>query len=303
MATETAILFLGAAALTVALVLAAMRMAPERTLYRLGTRWRRQSAASSVAIVATLVALSGASLSQVTAPAPVGAQSLDQPDAGLSTTAAGNTEDSNLSDGRAIERLRQYANSIKAKQQLLATSQSQGGGEAAESLPDVDTMIARLAARLEKQPNDVEGWRMLGWSYLRTSKYQKAIEAYRAALALDPKNDEIKTALDEAQTAASGKSSWEAAQSDIDQQAIGPANADGENKPMITAMVERLARRLESSPNDVDGWVRLMRARTVLGEIDQARDALRNALAAFAQDDASRVRLAAAAKEFGLSAY
>lgn len=53
---------------------------------------------------------------------------------------------------------------------------------------------------------------------------------------------------------------------------------------MIRAMVNRLADRLEASPDDLDGWLRLARARTVLGETEQAADAYERA-AALRPDD------------------
>lgn len=72
---------------------------------------------------------------------------------------------------------------------------------------------------------------------------------------------------------------------------------------MIRDMVDRLAKRLEDTPRDADGWLRLMRARTVLGESEQAHEALRRALSTFADDKPTRDRIEADAKELGLSAY
>lgn len=42
----------------------------------------------------------------------------------------------------------------------------------------------------------------------------------------------------------------------------------------IRSMVDRLATRLEETPDDLDGWLRLANAYSVLGERDQAREAL-----------------------------
>lgn len=58
-------------------------------------------------------------------------------------------------------------------------------------LDDVDTMIARLAARLEGAPGDVEGWKMLGWSYSGTGRYEDAAGAYARAAALAPGDADI----------------------------------------------------------------------------------------------------------------
>lgn len=62
----------------------------------------------------------------------------------------------------------------------------------------------------------------------------------------------------------------------------GPSQADvqaaqgmapQDRNAMIRGMVEGLAQRLEENPNDRDGWLRLARAWTVLGEADKARAA------------------------------
>ncbi len=47
---------------------------------------------------------------------------------------------------------------------------------AGKPLPDVNTMIDRLAARLEIAPGDIKGWRMLGWSYFNTGRYEQAAD-------------------------------------------------------------------------------------------------------------------------------
>lgn len=61
---------------------------------------------------------------------------------------------------------------------------------------------------------------------------------------------------------------------------------------MIRGMVEGLAARLEQNPNDVEGWLRLARAREVLGEGDAAREALRRAVAAAPDRIDARLALA-----------
>lgn len=60
-----------------------------------------------------------------------------------------------------------------------------GNATTGQPVASVDTMIANLAARLEDDPEDAEGWRMLGWSYFQTENYLGAVEAYSRAVALD----------------------------------------------------------------------------------------------------------------------
>ena len=47
-------------------------------------------------------------------------------------------------------------------------------------------------------------------------------------------------------------------------------------------MVASLAARLKDNPEDAQGWLRLIRAYTVLGEADKAKDALATARKTFA---------------------
>ena len=58
---------------------------------------------------------------------------------------------------------------------------------------------------------------------------------------------------------------------------------------MIRGMVERLASRLKQNGDDVDGWLRLVRAYVVMGDRDKARGALTDARQAVA-NDAERLR-------------
>jgi len=58
---------------------------------------------------------------------------------------------------------------------------------------------------------------------------------------------------------------------------------------MIRGMVERLAGRLKQNGDDVEGWLRLVRAYMVMGDRDKARGALIEARQAVA-NDAERLR-------------
>ncbi|MDX1481095.1 MAG: tetratricopeptide repeat protein [Woeseiaceae bacterium] len=60
---------------------------------------------------------------------------------------------------------------------------------AGESAPDIETMVATLAARLERQPEDVEGWKMLGRSYRAMGRFDDAIAAFERAVALENSRD------------------------------------------------------------------------------------------------------------------
>jgi cytochrome c-type biogenesis protein CcmH len=70
---------------------------------------------------------------------------------------------------------------------------------------------------------------------------------------------------------------------------------------MIRGMVDGLQARLEKSPRDADGWIKLIRSRKVLGEEDAAKSALTKAVAAFTDDPGEQTRIATAAKELGVT--
>lgn len=207
-----------------------------------------------------------------------------------------------------VARLKEYTRSIETKEPAPAAA-------AGDLLPDVNTMIERLAARLESAPQDIKGWQMLGWSYLNTGQYQQAASAYARAAALDPNSAEIKRSYEEAKAKASGGGNLETV-SPSRSEAVGKA-ADGsraetttksettpphETDAAIRAMVDGLAARLESSPRDVEGWTRLMRSRVVLGEREVAATAFRKALEVFKDDPAASGKIAAAAVDLGLKA-
>lgn len=58
----------------------------------------------------------------------------------------------------------------------------------AHANPQIEAMVARLAERLKAQPDDAEGWSMLGRSYLVMGKPAEAVQALRKRLALEPKD-------------------------------------------------------------------------------------------------------------------
>ena len=68
----------------------------------------------------------------------------------------------------------------------------------------------------------------------------------------------------------------------------------------IRGMVEGLAARLAANGHDPEGWLRLVRAYTVLGEVGKARQALSDARHAMAGDEATLGRLDGLAHELGL---
>ena len=76
---------------------------------------------------------------------------------------------------------------------------------------------------------------------------------------------------------------------------VQPTQASPDLGEAIRGMVEGLALRLQAHPDDADGWVRLVRAYTVLGETTKRDTALNQAQVRYARQPAILARLAAAA--------
>jgi cytochrome c-type biogenesis protein CcmH len=101
---------------------------------------------------------------------------------------------------------------------LAAMSEAQGApiadapmsppaaGNGSENSTMIDAMVARLAARLEANPNDPDGWQRLARSYNVLGEHQKARQAIDHAIALKPSDVGLRFALAEIQKAAAGNS-------------------------------------------------------------------------------------------------
>lgn len=269
----------------------------------------------------------------------------------------------------------------------------------AGTLDDVDTMVARLEARLAANPNDGEGFRTLGWSYQNTGHPDKAVTAYARAAALLPGRADILSAYGEAMVSVANdivssdaKRQFEAAlaidraeprarffialhksQNGQERAAldewIAIANASPANLPwqadlrtrverlaarlgvnvagslpaavapvagampgapsgatvqgggagptagqmaaasalpasdqqaMINGMVGGLAARLAANPDDVEGWVRLIRSRMVLNDRAAATRDVATARRTFATQADKLSAINRAAVEYGL---
>ena len=51
--------------------------------------------------------------------------------------------------------------------------------------PDIEAMVTSLAARLESDPDDLNGWKMLGRSYMNMQNFAGAVDAYERAVEIE----------------------------------------------------------------------------------------------------------------------
>lgn len=155
-----------------------------------------------------------------------------------------------------------FAPSAGARALLQGTPAPAATAPAAPGLPAgqeemIRGMVSRLETRLQENPNDAEGWRMLARSYEVMGETAKADAARAKADALAKGAPAAAPAPMSAPTAPAPSV---------------PALPAGQEE-MILGMVARLEARLKENPNDADGWRMLARSYEVLGQADKAKDA------------------------------
>jgi cytochrome c-type biogenesis protein CcmH len=143
---------------------------------------------------------------------------------------------------------------------------------------------------------------------------QEAADAFTASLAADPRNAPARFYLGLYKASHNDRAGaialWQSLLADtpvsaplhqmlVDRIAVLTSQGPG-GAPDPRAMVDMLAARLKADPNDALGWVRLMRAYTVLGEKQKAQQALASARKAFAGNADAQTAFNTAAKALKL---
>jgi cytochrome c-type biogenesis protein CcmH len=127
-------------------------------------------------------------------------------------------------------------------------------------------MVQGLAERLEANPDDEQGWRMLARSYGVLGEAQKARDAQAKADALAAKRGGAMPPAPPATSPGPGPGPGQTLQG------ISP-----DDQARIRSMVQGLAERLAENPDDEQGWRMLARSYQVLGQPEKAAEALAKA--------------------------
>ena len=193
---------------------------------------------------------------------------------------------------------------------IVAAAASADGAPPDHSDGAIDAMVARLAERLKTNGSDVPGWIQLVRSYRvlgNADKAEAAIADARAALANDQDGlQRLEQGLAALQAAAVPVAPATTTVNipqpgpNASQVAAAAQMAPAERNSMIEGMVARLAQRMAENGSDVDGWLRLIRAYSVLGERDKALAAAVSARGALAGNSDNLRRIGELTKELGL---
>lgn len=79
--------------------------------------------------------------------------------------------------------------SVRTPNQAPTAGAPQPSGQMTQQA--IEANVAKLAKRLEQNPTDVQGWIMLGRSYVNLEKYSEATNAYARATALRPEDADL----------------------------------------------------------------------------------------------------------------
>jgi cytochrome c-type biogenesis protein CcmH/NrfG len=126
---------------------------------------------------------------------------------------------------------------------------------------DYAALLPRFEARLAENPKDATGWTLYGRTLMLSGDIPAGLRAYERALELTD-TPEIRREYEAAQKFA------QQVQSGPDPDTIAAMQnlSEADRTAAIEGMVESLRARLETEPNNPEGWTRLLRSRKVLGQ-------------------------------------
>jgi cytochrome c-type biogenesis protein CcmH len=189
--------------------------------------------------------------------------------------------------GRYDEAVRAYHNSITYNGDNAALRADLGEALAAAAGGVVTSEAkAEFERAVAMNADEVKARYFLGLAAEQDGRGAEAASIWGAMLAKAPPDAPWRPVV-QAALARVGGSSAPALSDDAAAAAKDMSEAD--RGAMIRGMVERLASRLKQNGDDVEGWLRLVRAYMVMGDRDKAKGALTDARQAVA-NDAERLR-------------
>lgn len=173
--------------------------------------------------------------------------------------------------------------------------------DTASSAEDIDraAQLASLVEQLERrlageQANDPNGWLIYARSLMSLNRYDDALNAYDRVILLTEGRLSVVQERDSARAYIAQRGQSLTSPPGLDARPErGPTEQDvrdaatmsnADRQAMIEGMVNGLAARLDEDPTNTADWARLIRARQVLGQTDEAAADVARLRAAFADD-------------------
>ena len=150
----------------------------------------------------------------------------------------------------------------------------------AQDLPTPATVdVEALRAQLETTPKDYEGWLRLARGEAARGELEAARDAIARVREIYPGAPFVQQQI----TSVEQELGLAGTQRGPSQEQVAAAQdmTPEEQREMIAGMVASLAARLEDQPDDLQGWLMLMRSYGVLGDRESATDAYNTARSRF----------------------
>ena len=170
----------------------------------------------------------------------------------------------------------------------------------------IEGMVRSLAAQLEANPMDFQGWQrlirsrvVLGEMETAQADLDRALQVFQNAPFPKQRLMELAQELDLDASAANVASTTRGPTAEDIEAAQDMSEED--QQAMIQGMVDGLAERLKDEPMDFQGWQMLIRSRIVLGDMANAQRDLDTALQHFKDAPFPKKRLTDMAAELGLN--
>ncbi|SAK80641.1 Formate-dependent nitrite reductase complex subunit NrfG [Caballeronia glebae] len=146
----------------------------------------------------------------------------------------------------------------------VQTAAASSAGEHADTPASMEAAVSLLAARLRRSPGDAQGWAMLGRSYMVLERPADATQAYRRAVALNPRDADLLADYADAIASANGGNLNDAALRVVDSALALDA---GEPKALALAASAAFDRR--DYTNAIGFWERLSQVPDLAPQIAQ----------------------------------
>ena len=160
---------------------------------------------------------------------------------------------------------------------------------------------ARLEESLAARPKDFETSIELAALYASAGEPGKAVAVMEAAKEQYPGAPFVQQRLAQTMADLGLGASNPAARGPSDAEVAAAAEmTEAERGDMIQGMVAGLAVRLESRPDDLDGWLMLIRSYAVLQDVDRAKASVNKAYSHFDGQPQQRAAIRRIAAEFGI---
>jgi cytochrome c-type biogenesis protein CcmH len=195
-------------------------------------------------------------------------------------------------------RLGRFDDAVKARQKALALNGETATREAdlgeAETAAANGVVTAEAKATFDRavarDPKEAKARYFLGLAAEQDGRSNDAAAIWRTMLAEAPPGAPWVGFVTQALARVSGTPVAATEPSAADVSASADMSEDA-RRDMIRGMVERLAERLHGNGADIEGWLRLVRAYTVLGDRGKAKDAAAEARRVLSErpDDVRRV--------------